>query len=91
MTELLGRHYIISGRVQGVCFRRFTHQQAIKLGLTGWVRNLADGRVEAKAFGLSAQLNAFRDKLQSGPPAAKVAEVTAEEIPVENYKDFLVR
>jgi acylphosphatase len=91
MTEIIGQHFIVSGRVQGVCFRGFTKQQAIALGLTGWVRNLPDGQVEAKAFGTPEQLIAFADKLRAGPAMARVSAVTLEEIPLESHADFIVR
>lgn len=62
----------VQGRVQGVGFRWHTRCRARELGLVGWVRNLADGRVEARAAGSPAQLVAFRDFLSRGPEAASV-------------------
>lgn len=69
------RRVIISGRVQGVSFRESTRARAAELGVRGWVRNLADGRVEALIEGESdrvAQLLAF---LHVGPRAARVTSV----------------
>lgn len=85
------RHYRVSGRVQGVFFRASTRQKAMELGLTGWVRNLADSRVEALACGESIQLDLLEQWLWQGPELAKVdsVEVTAEDyIP---YTGFEIR
>ena len=69
------RHYLISGRVQGVWYRGSCQQQALKLGLKGWVRNLPDGRVEAVASGSESSLEEFEHWLQQGPPMARVTDV----------------
>ena len=58
------KHYLISGRVQGVGFRAFTARHATELDLKGWVRNLNDGRVEAVATGPATVLEEF-EKLSS--------------------------
>lgn len=85
------RHYRISGRVQGVFFRASTRERAAALGLAGWVRNLADGRVEAMACGESAQLDLLEQWLRRGPELAKVdsLEVTAEDY--TPYAGFEIR
>ncbi len=65
--------FVVSGRVQGVYFRQSTLAQAQALGLRGWVRNLADGRVEGLAGGDDPDaLVALRQWLQRGPQAARV-------------------
>jgi acylphosphatase len=64
--------FTVSGRVQGVYFRQSTREQAERLNLSGWVRNLADGRVEGLAHGAPAALEALRAWLQRGPAAARV-------------------
>ena len=69
------RHYLISGRVQGVWYRASCAEQAQRLGLQGWVRNLADGRVEAVAAGPSEQLEALARWMADGPPLASVSAV----------------
>ncbi len=89
-TAKQGRYFWVSGRVQGVFFRRFTQHEASMLSLTGWVRNSADGRVELKAFGGEQQLDALTAKLWQGPPASKVTAVEVEDIPWESWSDFTV-
>ncbi|MBK8026677.1 MAG: acylphosphatase [Chloroflexi bacterium] len=76
MTEELQQvHALVSGLVQGVNFRYYTVQTALELGLTGWVRNLAEGDVEVMAEGTRAQLNQLVAFLHKGPPAAYVIGV----------------
>ena len=69
-------HIIVEGRVQGVGFRQFTVEQATALGLTGWVRNLPDGRVEAVAEGSREAVAALCALLERGPKMATVDKVT---------------
>jgi len=71
--------YLVSGRVQGVFYRGSTAQQARRLGLAGWAKNLPDGRVEVVAAGDPASLSALAEWLWQGPPAAAVREVLTEE------------
>jgi len=68
-------HAIVYGRVQGVGFRFFVLQQAMELGLTGWVRNLADGTVEVLAEGDIESLQELLTALHQGPNAAFVQDV----------------
>ena len=63
----------VRGRVQGVGFRRFARQEAQALGLAGWVRNDPDGSVAGEASGPFSQLEAFRDRLASGPGYGRVS------------------
>ncbi len=69
------RRYLVRGRVQGVGFRWFVEREAHALGLSGWVRNNADGAVEVLAVGTNEQLAALKQKLQQGPRAARVDAV----------------
>lgn len=71
-------HYIIEGRVQGVFFRVSTRDRALEIGLLGWVRNLADGRVEAVACGEKEQLDVFELWLNHGPDMAVVEHIVKE-------------
>ncbi len=65
----------ISGRVQGVGYRYFVYDHARELGLTGWVRNLQDGRVEVLAEGSLEDLETLLTALQRGPGGSRVKEV----------------
>jgi acylphosphatase len=70
---------IVTGRVQGVSYRASTVFEARAHGLTGWVRNLADGSVELEAQGDDARIAALVAWCAHGPPAARVTGVTAED------------
>jgi len=71
---------VIVGRVQGVCFRAWTVQEATARGLTGWVRNRSDGSVEALFHGPTRAVNAMLDACWQGPPSARVDDVTADNV-----------
>jgi len=74
-VEDLNKHYLISGRVQGVGFRAFTARIAGELGVVGWVRNRADGSVECVAVGSNETLAKFEARLRQGPPHGAVENV----------------
>jgi len=79
MTELASVRAIVNGCVQGVFFRDFVSRRAGELGLTGFVRNLPDGRaVEVHAEGEKEQLEKLLGYLKVGPPSAKVEEVVTD-------------
>lgn len=67
----------VSGRVQGVSYRDWVVRTAQRLGLTGWVRNLRDGRVEILAEGEEGAIGALVDACREGPPLARVEDVNA--------------
>ena len=69
--------------MQGVGYRYFAQRVSIRLGLTGYAKNLSDGRVEVYVIGAEEQLVALKKELQRGPRAASVVEVTEEEAEVE--------
>ena len=75
--------WLISGRVQAVGFRWFALRRADELGIVGWAKNLADGRVEAVGRGATAALDAFDAALRKGPWHARVDNVEKEDIPHE--------
>ncbi len=85
------RRYFVRGRVQGVGFRWFVEREARTLGVSGWVRNNADGAVEVLAMGSNEQLQALRDRLQKGPLASRVDAVEEVEAqPVPDLKTFRI-
>jgi acylphosphatase len=77
-TNRIARRYFISGIVQGVGFRYFTQDEAERLHLSGYVRNLRDGRVEAYAIGAPENLARLRTILERGPRGAMVQNVVEE-------------
>jgi acylphosphatase len=81
VTMRVARRYVVSGRVQGVGFRYFTQDTARREGLTGVVRNLPDGRVEAVAQGDLESLERFEAALRRGPSHARVDSVDIDSIP----------
>ncbi|MGH9549651.1 MAG: acylphosphatase [Terriglobales bacterium] len=70
-------HVLVSGRVQGVFYRHSTREKAASLGLSGWVRNLDDGRVELEASGEKEKLAALVEWCRNGPPHARVDDLEA--------------
>ena len=68
----------VGGHVQGVCFRHYTRQKALELGIRGWVRNRPNGDVEALICGTSLQIDAMLAWLAVGPEQARVTGCTAE-------------
>jgi acylphosphatase len=85
------RRYIVSGIVQGVGFRYFTQNAAERLDLSGYTKNLPDGRVEVYAVGTAEQLAKLRSALERGPWGASVSEVTEEQAAIDsNYANGFV-
>jgi acylphosphatase len=83
---------IISGRVQGVCYRWFTRDTAVELGLTGWVRNLPDGTVEAVVEGEKEKLEQLLGWCKQGPDLARVTDIQADwEKATGEFQDFSIR
>lgn len=88
----VARRYVIAGRVQGVGFRWFTHDAAAREGLHGWVRNLADGRVEVVVEGDRAAIDALEAAVRRGPSSARVEQFDAEELaPAGRTTGFEIR
>ena len=84
-------HVYVSGQVQGVNFRGATQEEAERLGLNGWVRNLQDGRVEAVFEGDSDTVRQMIEWCKSGPSSADVEDVSVEQETPEGLSGFEVR
>lgn len=80
----------VSGRVQGVSYRVSTREQAGRFGLSGYVRNLPDGRVEVLAVGSEGAIGALERWLWQGPPHARVEDVQRESAEAEVTSGFHV-
>lgn len=87
---MVRKHMYISGRVQGVGFRYSAYYAAQSLGLTGWVRNLYDGRVEMEVQGEDYVIERMLSQLNKGH-FIRIEEIEAEEIPVVEENSFSVR
>ena len=92
MKDLRRCHLVVSGMVQGVFYRASTRQKAQELGLSGWVRNLADGRVEIVAEGAEASVQKLIQWAHTGPSSSRVNGVNVvEESPTGEFSNFQVR
>lgn len=90
-ADLTRVHLWISGLVQGVFFRATTASEARSRGLTGWVRNAPDGRVEVELQGSRRAVEQMIDECRAGPPMASVTDVEVDYIdPVEDEGRFRV-
>ena len=88
---LVARHVSVTGRVQGVFFRGWTQDQASELGVTGWVRNCPDGRVDMHIEGEEDAVRQLLDRLNRGPPAARVEDVHVWDVDTFDFENFEVR
>ena len=86
------RLYRITGRVQGVGFRHFTHKLALGMGITGYVKNMSDGSVEVMAQSKSERtLEAFQKRLKEGPSFARVDDFERTDMDDNRkYNDFII-
>jgi acylphosphatase len=85
--------FIVSGQVQGVCFRAYTQRAAQDLEVTGWVRNRSDGRVEGEAWGLPEAIEGFVQWLHKGSPHGRVdrVEVDRKDLEEKRPTSFSIR
>ncbi len=91
-SERTRLHAFVHGRVQGVWFRDFTRRHAAALGMSGWVRNLPDGRVELEAEGPRPALDELLRHVHAGQPRARVEAVAVEWLPpTGDHGGFIVR
>jgi acylphosphatase len=91
MSAIKARRFLVSGRVQGVGYRYFAERSAHAAGVTGWARNLDDGRVEVHANGTADQLDDFEARLRLGPRFADVRSVEATDVAVLELSGFHIR
>ena len=89
MTDNNRVHVIVTGKVQGVFFRAFTRDEAVRLGLSGWVRNRPNGSVEAIVEGKNTAVQKMLLWFQQGSPNSIVEKIeTNEEPPVDVASTF---
>jgi len=81
----------VTGRVQGVFFRKYTIDAASKCGITGFVKNTNSGDVYIEATGMETAIKAFVQWCHSGSPFSKVEKVVVEELPLQNFEGFGIR
>lgn len=80
----------ISGKVQGVFYRASAQEEALRLGITGWVRNNPDGNVLICASGSREMINKFISWAKTGPRKAKVKDVEIKDLPDEHFHTFVI-
>lgn len=88
---IVGRHVRVTGRVQGVFFRAWTQEQAREVGVAGWVRNCADGSVEAHLEGDEDAVETLISRMRDGPQSARVGDVKVGEVAPDGLVGFVVR
>ena len=82
---------IVAGKVQGVFFRHNTRLKAIKLGLVGYVKNLADGNVEVIIQGTDWNIKELIEFIRSNPGNSRVLDVRMEEMKIHEFMDFRIK
>jgi acylphosphatase len=89
MTDTVRLHVIVEGRVQGVFFRAYTQEEAVRLGLVGWVKNMPNGSVEAIIEGEKAAVGKMLQWFHQGSPNSNVKKVNVtDESPIGNSSNF---
>ena len=88
--NVTAKRYFIRGRVQGVGYRYFAQRTAADLQVTGYTRNLDDGRVEVYAVGTPEQLSELAGRLWKGPRFADVRGVEESDASVQQYDTFQI-
>lgn len=83
-------HGIVSGRVQGVYYRKSAEEKAVNLEVTGWVRNLSDGRVEFEVQGDTARVDDFLRWARRGSGVSRVDELEQDDIPLKEGENGFV-
>lgn len=89
--EMAARRWLVSGRVQGVGYRNYVQKYALRNGLTGYARNLADGSVEVHAVGEDKMLESLSGYIRRGPMLADVRTVDERLTEPVGYDGFHIR
>jgi acylphosphatase len=87
----LAKHVRVTGRVQGVFYRAWAQGQARELGVSGWIRNCADGSVEAHLGGPDDCVARMIERMRRGPSNAQVDDISVEDVPAEGLGRFELR
>lgn len=87
----IARHLVITGRVQGVFYRAWAQGHARELGVSGWIRNTADGSVEAHVEGEENAVERMIARMRNGPSNARVEDVAVEDAELQGLGRFEVR
>ncbi len=93
-TGAIVRRVLVEGAVQGVGYREFTRRAALRLGVSGWVRNRSDGAVEAVICGPAAAVEALVGEMRKGPRLSAVSTLTVtelDEVPGDDSGAFVIR
>jgi acylphosphatase len=90
-NNIIQVHILVSGRVQGVGYRFWTCKQAERLGISGWVKNLDDGRVEAVFCGEQTNVDQMIKLCYSGPSAAQVIDIISTGETPQNFRSFEIQ
>jgi acylphosphatase len=90
MGRVVAKRVQVFGRVQGVFFRAFVRDEALKFGVRGFVRNLSDGSVEAHLEGDEDAVHKVVSAMRIGPPAAKVVELKEEDVEAQGFEGFTI-
>lgn len=80
---------VISGKVQGVFFRKFIYENAVKLGLNGYVKNTEDGNIEAVFEGKKEKIKMLIELCRKGPEKARIERITRTKEKFQNEKEFV--
>lgn len=89
--QLVSKHILIEGKVQGVFFRKHTKEKAKELHVVGWVKNTKDDKVEINVQGNKADIEKFVEWCKQGPPKAEVTNINIEETETDkDLKEFVI-
>lgn len=91
VQPLITIHAVISGKVQGVFYRDTARRQAQLAGITGWAKNLFDGKVEIMASGKNDVVESFVTWLWEGSPTSRVDNVEWQQVSYEEFENFVVK